>query len=100
MLNDRRKLMWLARMKVDEDGYRYKHGKSRSKHIPSDTDTDSSSDTIAKRRRTTETERMQRISFINETQSDIMKQIGYKEKQREQLVTVHNYGECEKRFLP
>ena len=54
---------------------RYKHGKSRSKHIHSDTDTNSSSDTIAKRRRTTETERMQRISFINETQSDIMKAI-------------------------
>ena len=96
LLNDRRKLMRLARMKVDEDGYRYKHGKSRSKHIHSDTDTDSSSDTIAKRHRTTETERMLRISFINETQSDIMKQIGYKEKRREQLVTVHNYGECEK----
>ena len=39
---------------------------------------------------------MQRISFINETQADIMKQIGYKEKRREQLVTFHNYGECEK----
>ena len=64
LLNDRPKLMQLARMKVDEDGYRYKHGKSRSKHIHSDTDTNSSSDTIAKRRRTTETERMQRFHLL------------------------------------
>lgn len=28
--------------------------------------------------------------------SDIAKQIGFKEKRREQLTNVHNYGECEK----
>ena len=33
---------------------------------------------------------------MEETVSDIAKQIGFKEKRREQLTNVHNYGECEK----
>ena len=31
-----------------------------------------------------------------ESVRDIAKQIGFKEKRREQLTNAHNYGECEK----
>ena len=96
LLNDRRKLMELARLKVDEDGYVYKHGKSRSKHIRSESDTSTSSGPRVKRTRTNETERLQRIAYAEESVSDIAKQIGFKEKRREQLTNTHNYGECEK----
>lgn len=96
LLNDRRKLMELARSKVDDDGYLYKHGKSRSKHLRSESDTSTSSDPKVKRTRTSEAERLQRIVYAEETMSDISKQIGFKEKRREQLTNIHNYGECEK----
>ena len=56
LLNDRCKLMELARSKVDGDGYVYKHGKSRSKHIRSESGTSTSSDPKVKRIRTNETE--------------------------------------------
>ena len=39
LLNNCRKLMELARIKVNEDGYAHKHGKSRSKQIHSESDT-------------------------------------------------------------
>ena len=86
LLNDRRKLMELARFKVDEDGYvYYKHGKSRSKHIRSESDTSTSSGPRVKRTRTNETERLQGIAYAEKSVSDIAKQIGFKEKRREQL---------------
>ena len=96
LLNDRRKLMELARIKVDDDGYVYKDGKSRSKHLRSESDTSTSSGPKVKRTRTNETERLQRIAYMEETMSDIAKQISFKEERREQLTNVHNYGECEK----
>ena len=95
LLNDRRKLIQLARIKVDDDGYIYKHGKSRSKHLYSESDTTTSSGSV-KQAKTTETERLQRIAYVEETMNDIKKQIGFKEKRRDQLTNVHNYGECEK----
>ena len=88
--------MELARIKVDDEGYVYKHGKSRSKRFHSESDTSTSGGLKVKRTRTNETERLQRIAYVEETVSDIAKQIGFKKKRREQLTNVHNYGECEK----
>ena len=73
LLSDRRKLMELARIKADDDGYVYKHGKSRSKHFRSESDTSTSSVPRVKRARTNETERLQRIVYVEETMSDIVK---------------------------
>ena len=55
LLNDRCKLTELARFKIDEDGYAYKHGKSRSKHICSESDTSTSSGPRVKRTQINET---------------------------------------------
>ena len=95
LLNDRRKLIELTRIKVDEDGYVYKHGKSRSKRLHSSSDAATSGFGV-KRSRTSEAERLQRIAYIDEALSDIKKQIGFKEKRGEQLTNAHNYGACEK----
>ena len=96
LLNDRRKLIELARSKVDDDGYTYKHGKSRSKHLRSESGTSTSSGPRVKRTKTNETERLQRIAYVEESIRDIQKQIGFKEKRREQLSNVHNYRQCDK----
>ena len=95
LLHDRRKLIELARIKVDDDGYVYKHGRSRSKHFHPNTRV-LTKNKRSKQPKTTENERLQRISFIEESQNGIRTLIGYKEKRREQLANAHNYGECEK----
>ena len=64
--------------------------------ISAQSDTSTSSGPRVKRTRTNETERLQRIAYAEESVSDIAKQIGFKEKRREQLTNTHNYGECEK----
>ena len=90
LLNDRRKLIEFARSKVDDDGYTYKHGKIRSMHVRLESDTSTCSGPRVKRTKTNETERLQRIAYVEESVTDIQKEIGFKEKRREQLSNVHN----------
>lgn len=97
LLLNRSKLMQLAREKVNADGYIYKHGKSRSKQLNLDENLSSSSSSSTGRRpRTSQSERMERISFLSESINELSKQIELKEKHREQLSNIHNYGDCEK----
>ena len=84
--------MQLARKKVNTDGYIYKHGKSRSKQLNSDENLSSSSSSSTGRgTHTSQSERLERISFLSESIDEINKQIELKEKHREQLSNIHNY---------
>ena len=71
LLNDRKALLETSRKKLDETGYCYKEGKSRSKHLnPS-----SSPPPASKRRNTTQDIRLSKISEIEEQVKDKKEQI-------------------------
>ena len=99
LLLNRSKLMQLARKKVNTDGYIhvYKHGKSRSKQLNLDENLSSSSSSSTGRgTRTSRSERLERMLFLSESIDEINKQMELKEKHREHLSNIHNYGDCEK----
>lgn len=81
---------------MDDDGYVYKKGRSRSKCVrgASDEDIDESS-RQAKRPKTTESVRIHRIAYVEEAIGEVKKQIGYKEMRREQASIAHKYQLCE-----
>ncbi len=76
-------LMQLSRQKVTDDGYVYKHGKSRSKFVVRAETTDESSTSSGsgeKNIRTSERERLDRISYVMENISENNRRIEIKEK--------------------
>lgn len=77
-------------MKLHDDGYLYKKGKSRSKVLkPSSITFPSMSKTL------TPNMRLKRISQLAEDVKDMPDQILFKEKRREVASNVHDYKMCE-----
>ena len=94
ILLSKQKLWEEARKKLDESGYNYKKGKSRSKQLVSSSESDESTP-APKRVKTTEALRIKRISEIEEDLNDISQRMGFKEKRREQATLSHQYGICD-----
>ena len=89
-LSDRTLLLKECRRVVDEEGYDYKKGKSRSRSLNPDI-----SSKLPKRKKINEEYRTSRIVELQERIKDITDQLGYKEKRRESASMVHNYKECD-----
>ena len=94
MLLSKQKLLEEARKKLNDSGYDYKKGKSRSKQLKSSSESDESTP-APKRVKTTEALRLNRMSEIEEDLSDISQRMGFKEKRREQASLSHQYGICD-----
>ena len=94
MLLSKQKLWEEARKKLNESGYDYKKGKSRSKQLISSSESDESTP-APKQVKTTEALQIKRISEIEEDLSDISQRMGFKEKRREQASLSHQYGICD-----
>jgi len=92
LLDDREKLLRLARIKVNDDGYVYKKGKSRSKQFNECSSSEVKQD---KRTKTSEYVRTQRILHLEDSLKDIDKQIGFKELRREQAANSRQYQICD-----
>ena len=91
LLDDRDELLKLARVKVNDDGYNYKKGKSRSKRFH-----ESSSAVKQVKQTTTPTYvRTQRMLHLENSLKDIDKQIGFKELRREQAINSRQYQICD-----
>ena len=91
LLDDRDELLKLARVKVNDDGYNYKKGKSRLKRFH-----ESSSAVKQVKQTTTPTYvRTQRMLHLEDSLKDIDKQIGFKELRREQAINSHQYQICD-----
>lgn len=88
----------MSRKSVNESGYQYRKGKSRSKLLnPEETsDTDTPSDSAPKRKIMTCDARLKRITELQDTTKDLNDQIGFKEKRREVANNIKNYKECER----
>ena len=84
-------LLQQARVKVDNDGYVYKKGRSRSKRIRDDND---ESPQHPKRTKTSESMRSERITHIEETMKDLNQQLHDKERRREQVNNSRSYRLC------
>ena len=89
LLESRQQLLEEARKKVDEGGYSYKKGKSRSKSFTP------TSDETPKRSVTTESIRQTRIVQLQEDIKDISDRLQYKMNRRDQAGAVHNYKLCD-----
>ena len=90
LLSDRTLLLKECRRVVDEEGYNYKKGKSRSRSLNPDVSSDP-----PKRKKINEEYRLSRIAELEEQIKDITDRLRYKEKRRESASIVHNYKECE-----
>lgn len=90
LLNDRKTLLELSRKKLNESGYIYKKGKSRSKLLSSD-----EKEVPPKRARVDKDVRLTRIAEIEEEIEDKDEQIKYKELRRDSAKNMHNYKECD-----
>ena len=75
-----------ARKKVNNDGYLYKKGKSRSKQFSQ------VEECAPKRVKTSETFRVRRISALEEDIKDFNKRLNFKEKRRNQASNSRNYN--------
>lgn len=84
LLQNKGKLLQLAREKLHESGYVYAKGKSRSKVFHPSTEKQTS------RRKIDKEEREHRIQSITEQLGDIKKHISVKEKRIEQAQSVQN----------
>ena len=90
LLSDRTLLLKECRSVVDEEGYDYKKGKSRSRLLNT-----SVASEPPKRKKITEEYRLSRIAELQERIKDITDRLGYKEKRRESASMVRNYKECD-----
>ena len=90
----KQKLLEEARKRLNECGYEYKKGKSRSKQLISSSESDEPTP-APKRVKTTEALRIKWISEIQEDLRDISQRMGFKEKRREQASLSHQYGICD-----
>ena len=89
LLLNQQMLVEQARMKVNDDGYQYKKGKSRSKKFIDSTSLP------PKRRKISQEFRLKRISELQERVKDLNDQIRSKEKRREAASNIRNYKECD-----
>lgn len=87
LLNDRGKLLALARKKVANDGYTFKKGSSRSKSYGCSQG--------PKRPRYDEDTREERLKTINDELDDIARIMAFKEKRLSQGEAARNYKLCE-----
>ena len=87
LLQERGKLLSLAREKVHAQGYQYRKKKSRSKLFGSKTETPQ----VAKKPRLTQELRDKRITEINEDLAELNTRLTYLEKSRDKFVAVQQY---------
>ena len=92
LLGDRKLLLEAARKKLDESGYSYRKGKSRSKRLNSDGDGSS----VSKRAKINAEYRLSRIDELKDKIKDLSEQLHYKNLRRVAAENVHNYKECDK----
>lgn len=92
LLGDRKLLLEAARKKLDESGYSYRKGKSRSKRLSSDGDGSS----VSKRAKINAEYRLSRIDELKDKIKDLSEQLHYKNLRRVAAENVHNYKECDK----
>ena len=84
----RQKLLQLARGKMNEGGYQFKKGRSRSKEYET-------ASPIPKRPKTTETLRAKHIQELHEDVKDLSDQLRFKEKRRDQATSSRNCKVCD-----
>ena len=87
-MDDRKVLLEASRKRLDETGYTYKKGKSRSKHLSSDND----EGRVQKRQKISKDFRLSRISELKEQIEDKDEQINYKELRSDGAKNLHNYN--------
>lgn len=98
LLSKRGELLIQARQKVEDDGYNFVKGKSRSKRSTSTCSDESSSSTVSlptKRIKIDEESRKRRINELMEDLRDIDDQMALKEKRLKQAETSRNYKLCD-----
>lgn len=91
MLSSQQVLLQYAQERVEEDGYVFKKGKSRTKRHSRDKEGTSK----IKRPKTTEAVRLNRISAINDELKSLDERLMYKNKEREMASNVRQYRRCE-----
>lgn len=89
LLTSRQVLLNEARKKVNNDGYVYKKGKSRSKQFSEP------GEFVTKRMKTSEDFRVKRISALEEDIKDFNDRLSFKEKRRTQASNSRNYKLCD-----
>ena len=90
LLSSRQTLLERAREMVNESGYNFKKGKSRSKKLQ-----DSDSEQSSKHCKTSEALRTKRISQLNDDIKDFNDRLQFKEKRRQQATNSRNYKLCD-----
>ena len=90
LLSDRKALLEASRKKLDESGYGYKKGKSRSKRLTAD------EGSPKKRAKINRDFRLARIAELQEQIKDKKEQLEFKELRRDAAKNVHYYKECDK----
>ena len=93
LLQERGKLLSLAREKVHAQGYQYRKKKSKSKLFGSKTETPQ----VAKKPRLTQELKDKRITEINEDLAELNTRLTYVEKSRDKFVAVHQYERAAKK---
>ena len=90
LISNRGLLLEQARKKVNDSGYIYKKGKSRSKILNSEDE-----NPPPKRRKISKEYRLQRISELQDKIKDLENRIGYKIKRREAASNNRLYNDCD-----
>lgn len=91
LLSSRQVLLQYAQEKVEENGYAFRKGKSRSKRHTSDREDAS----VIKRPKTTEAVCLNRIAVINDELKSLDERLMYKDKERDMANNVRQYRRCE-----
>ena len=92
LLHDRAYLLKECRKILDDEGYAYKKGKSRSRELNLVPDL---AQCIPKLKKINQDIRLSRITELQERVKDITEQLSYKEKRRENASVMHNYKDCD-----
>ena len=91
LLWNRGSLLEKSRKVVDDTGYVYKKGKSRSKYLNPSLE----ATLIPKRRKVATEERQKRLEAVQEDLKDVADRLSFKEKRRQAAETVRNYKLCD-----
>ena len=89
-MTNRGLLLEEARKRVDDSGYVYKKGKSRSKLFNTDDEVPT-----PKRRKINQEYRLERIAELQDKIKDLNERIEFKNKRRDAASNVRNYKECD-----
>ena len=92
LLDDRKALLEASRKKLDDSGYVYKKGRSRSKLLSSG----DGESPVKKRAKINKDIRVSRIAELQDQIKDKSEQLQFKELRRDASKNVHNYKECDK----